>query len=269
MQTNLFPEHKPAASNLLKECSIIHQTESYYNIPVSSIYQRHSIPQESRNRMLDWMIEVLSKCGSNLYTFFISVNILDRFFLLVDSTLPKQHLHISGIVAMDIAWKFESTNCMSLALFQKEIAHGKFSMDQLLNMEIKMLETVQFNIKPILPVDALRYIAWYLSLPKSLIKISEILLILNRFDTTLSLLPIEESLTILYLSCQSEGYVYLSEQVKCLTESLDEDIEYSSICMQNKICEYKISQPVFKNLYKYLRFEFESIENRRFFKFYE
>lgn len=269
MQTNPLPEHKLAASKLLKECSIVYQTESYCSSQVSAMYLRHSIPEESRNRMLDWMIEVLSKCGSNLYTFFISVSVLDRFFLLVDSTLSKRDLHITGIVAMDLAWKFENTKCMSLALFQKEIAHNKFSMDQLLKMEIKMLETLQFNIKPVLPIDALRYIAWYLSFPKFLIKISEILLILNRFDTALSLPPIEESLAILYLSSRSEGYTLLSEQVQRLSESLDEDIEYSSIYIQNRICEYKLSQPILKNLYKYLGFEFESIENRSFFKFYE
>lgn len=269
MLSKTLSDHQVAGSKLLNQCSIHNPSETGADLQISSIYLRHSIPDEARNKLLDWMIEVLCKCEASLNTFFVSVSILDRFFLLTDEILSKQNLHISGVVAMDLACKYENSNSVSLGIFKKEVAHNKFTMNQLLKMEIKILKTLQFNLNLPLPIDALRYISWKLSFPKKIIKISELLLILNRFDTTLQLSPIEESLTCLYLSCSSEDLAEDCLKLKSLCYSLNEDIEYPIICIQNKITQYKLSRPVFKCLYTYLRFEFESIEKKPFFQFFE
>jgi len=268
MHSKSLSDHQLAGSNLLTQCSLQPPSATSPDSQISSIYLRHSIPEEARSKMLDWMIEVLCKCGSNLNTFFLSISILDRFFLLTNRKFSKQNLHISGVVAMDLASKYEDSNSIALGVFQKEVAHNKFSMSQLLRTEILVLETLQFELNFPLPIDALRYISWRLSLPKKIVKVSELLLVLNRFDTTLQLSAIEESLTCLLLSCRSEDLTESCSQLESLCCSLNEDIEYPCICIQNKIVQYKLSPPVFKCLYTYLRFEFESIEKKSFFRFF-
>jgi len=41
---------------------------------------KHKITENLRARMVDWMVEVLINFKSNDQTFFLSVNLLDRYF---------------------------------------------------------------------------------------------------------------------------------------------------------------------------------------------
>mgnify|MGYP000561917378 CR=1 FL=1 len=50
--------------------------------------------------MVDWMIEVVNnyKCDENV--FFLSVDLMDRYFYLVNASLEPSDLHFSNVVSM-------------------------------------------------------------------------------------------------------------------------------------------------------------------------
>ena len=255
------PQKPKSESEISSFCSILNKFQG------QSPYTRHSIPEDIRGRMVDWMIEVLFKCSSSLYTFFRAANYFDSFFLLTEEVLNKQSVHIAGIIAMVLALKFEDSGSVSLSFIQREIGHNKFSLGQLKKMEAQMLQVLQFNLNEMLSIDILRNLAHTLQLNSRLIRISETLLVILKFELYLEFTPFQEAAVCLFISCKSEDYLIQASQIQSISESNDEDLEYVIICVQNKICEYKMTEPCFRCPFLYLGFDFESIDKKKLFKF--
>lgn len=57
--------------------------------------------------MIDWMVEVLTTFNNSDQTFFLAINVLDRYFKSTEKTLSKADLHVSGVCSMFIASKYE------------------------------------------------------------------------------------------------------------------------------------------------------------------
>jgi len=97
----------------------------------------HKITGVYRAKMVDWMIEVLSAFKSSNQTFFLSVQIMDRYFdaltKLSESKdkdinhygLELNELHLIGIVSMFIASKYEDVYPLLMKTVVRKIAHGK------------------------------------------------------------------------------------------------------------------------------------------------
>ena len=106
----------------------------------------HNISVEFRAKMVDWMAEVLYtfKCSSQ--TFFLAVNIMDRYFKTVERKLETQELHLSGIVAMFIASKYEDVIPLMMRTVVNKISHGKFTGEVISEKEFEMLKVLGFKI---------------------------------------------------------------------------------------------------------------------------
>jgi hypothetical protein len=244
---------------------------NYVNLPNAvqgkSPYGRHSITEDMRIRMIDWMIEVLVKCSSTLYVYLRAVNYLDRFFSRSEEIFSKQDLHITGIISMVLAIKFDDSGILNLAVIQKEIGHNKFSLNQLKKKELEMLQVLGFELNDVTSIDILRHLSKILQIPEDLQKIAEILLLLIKFDLYLEFTPFQEAAASLIISCRSENYDNLCLEVQAICEEYEEDLDFIIICIKNKICEYKIQEPSFRCPIIYLGFDFESIDKKRLFKF--
>ena len=88
--------------------------------------ERHSINQEIRTKMVDWMIEVLSVYKSEHETFFLSVFILDMFIYKSTEIINTEDVHLIGLTSMFIASKFEDVVPIRMHSLVSKIGHDLF-----------------------------------------------------------------------------------------------------------------------------------------------
>lgn len=79
--------------------------------------------------MVDWMLEVLTTFKNSDQTYFLAVNILDRYFKLKEYSLPATELHLTGILSMFIASKYEDIVPLMMKTVVNKIGHNKFELD--------------------------------------------------------------------------------------------------------------------------------------------
>jgi cyclin A len=77
--------------------------------------------------MIDWMAEVLSTFKTSDQTFFLAVNIMDRYFKNTDSLLKSSDLHLVGVATMFIASKYEDVIPLLMRTVINKIGHNKFT----------------------------------------------------------------------------------------------------------------------------------------------
>ncbi len=89
--------------------------------------KRHEVSVKLRARMIDWMIEVLSsfKCQQN--TFFISIDIMDKFLLKTESVIGCKEVHLIGVTAMLLASKVEEILPFKVSTVVKKMTHNTIS----------------------------------------------------------------------------------------------------------------------------------------------
>lgn len=105
----------------------------------------HQTEERHRAKMLDWMSEVLSIYKQSQATFYKSVFLLDLYYKKKQTRIQLKELHLNGIVCMFIASKQEEVNPLKLDTIINNIGKGKFSKEQLLDKELDILLTIQFD----------------------------------------------------------------------------------------------------------------------------
>jgi len=106
-----------------------------------------------RTIMVDWMAEVVVKFGLLTETFFLSVNIIDRF--LQHKAVARTRFQLVGIAAMLIASKFEEIYTPKVDDFIYITANA-YTREDLLKMEKMILMTLDFNLNIPSPLHFLR-----------------------------------------------------------------------------------------------------------------
>ena len=69
---------------------------------------------------------------------------MDRFFSQVKETLLPTQLHIIGVQSMLLATKMEEVYPLKIKTVFEKIAHKKIPMAELVEMERKIVETLNF-----------------------------------------------------------------------------------------------------------------------------
>jgi hypothetical protein len=105
-----------------------------FNIPETFLLN-HKITSIVRTRMIDWMIEVCSVFYFMDETFFLSVNILDKFLQKAKKIYNNTDIHLIGITSMFTASKFQEIYPQTLKNFVHKVAHDMFTVDQIKTME--------------------------------------------------------------------------------------------------------------------------------------
>lgn len=138
-------------------CTILVKKD-YHNAILNSIFEeeeaiedclsRHKVTERMRCRMVDWMIEVLTnyKCEDN--TFFIAVNIMDKFFKCLEKTriLQPAELHLIGVTSMFIASKYQDIYPLRLKTVHEKIAHRKLSTHDIKSKEEEITKCLNYII---------------------------------------------------------------------------------------------------------------------------
>ena len=84
---------------------------------------RHKITAPLRARMVDWKIEVLTNFKCDDQTFFLAVNLMDRYFKGKQEIREISDLHIIGVTCMFIASKYEDIYPLKMKMVHEKIAH--------------------------------------------------------------------------------------------------------------------------------------------------
>jgi len=104
--------------------------------------KNHLISPLLRAKMVNWMIEVLTTFDLSRNTFFLSVAIMDRYYLKADSTCKESDIHLTGTTCMFIASKLEDVNPLSLDDLYNNIVHRAMSKQTIINKEKLILSTL-------------------------------------------------------------------------------------------------------------------------------
>jgi len=106
--------------------------------------------------MVDWMIEVLTNFKCDDQTFFLAINLQDRFFK--NTVTPKEvsDLHITGVTCMFVASKFEDIYPLKMKTIYEKIAHQKIEIARIKALELEIMKTVQYKIHAPTVLDFLK-----------------------------------------------------------------------------------------------------------------
>jgi hypothetical protein len=118
------------------------ENRNYFPRPL----ENHKIDPDIRTKMVDWMLEVLSAYNSEIFTFNLSVQIMDMYVSKCKSVLSNNDVHLIGIVSMFIASKMEDICPIRMSHVRTKIAHGKFSEKDIRKKEKMVLEALNFDI---------------------------------------------------------------------------------------------------------------------------
>ena len=124
------------------DTSVELEDKNFFPFPL----QNHKIENDIRCKMIDWMLEVLSAYNSEIFTFNLSVQIMDMYIAKCKSCLSNNEVHLIGIVAMFIASKMEDIYPIRMSHVRTKISHGKFSERDIRKKEKAVLETLGFEV---------------------------------------------------------------------------------------------------------------------------
>lgn len=103
---------------------------------------KHQISADYRAKMVDWMVEVLTTFKNSDQAFFLSINLLDRYFKETDKVLGGSDLHVSGIVCMFIASKYEDVIPLLMRTVINKVGHNKFEIPLIEDKELDILRAI-------------------------------------------------------------------------------------------------------------------------------
>lgn len=115
--------------------------------------QKEVIPK-MRAILIDWINEVHHQFHLVPETFHMCVAIIDRYLQVVKTT-SRQHLQMVGVTALFIASKYEELFPPAIGDFIY-ITDDTYTKNQLLDMEIKIMKALDFNLSRPLPIHFLR-----------------------------------------------------------------------------------------------------------------
>lgn len=96
--------------------------------------------------MVDWMVEVLTTFKNSDQTFFLAINLMDRYFKNVSISLPSTELHLAGVVSMFVASKYEDIVPLMMKTVVNKIGHNKFELRQIEEKELDLLRVNDYKV---------------------------------------------------------------------------------------------------------------------------
>ncbi len=109
----------------------------------------HKITGVYRAKMVDWMVEVLTAFKCSEQTFFLAVNLMDRYFDVLSKegrVLELQELHVTGVVCMFMASKYEDVYPLLMKTVFNKIGHTKIPVEVIRNKELEILRVLGFKV---------------------------------------------------------------------------------------------------------------------------
>ena len=95
--------------------------------------------------MVDWVMEVLTLFEQENQTIFLTIHYLDLYLKFQKRPCSIRDLHLIGIVSIFIASKLIEVYPIKLYRVIEDIGKSKYQKDLILNVELNILQTIQFN----------------------------------------------------------------------------------------------------------------------------
>ena len=105
--------------------------------------------------LIDWLVDVHSQFHLLQETLYVTVAILDRFLQVEVGSVNRNDLQLVGVAALLIAIKYEELVAPVLQDLVY-ITNGAYTEKEILKMEIRMLETLEFKLGRPIPLHFLR-----------------------------------------------------------------------------------------------------------------
>ena len=238
--------------NLGEEALNLLQLKEKKSIIKNSL-KSHQIDENFRAKMVDWMIEVISKFELSIKTFFLAVRIMDKFLEIVSRSFDNNDLLLLGVTCMYIASKFEDVETYNMQIFIRQIGHNKFTSDNLKNLEREILITLNFNIDMPLSVDFLTLICEAFRIPVIVKTAAENLLIFLQLYYDLQFSPSLETACSIAIAADSFN-IKLNSKIYFLLYN-EADFSIKIIYTQQLLISTSNHMKKYKNAFIYRRFE--------------
>ena len=124
-------------------CKELFNNEDKYLVDPKYMSNQPDINHRMRAILIDWLIDVHLKYKLVPQTMYIAVNLIDRY--LEKNETNRAKLQLVGVTAMFIACKYEEIYPPDLKDFVY-ITDGAYVKQDVLDMEYKMLKSLEFNI---------------------------------------------------------------------------------------------------------------------------
>jgi len=105
--------------------------------------------------LIDWLVDVHSQFHLLQETLYVTVAILDRFLQVEVGSVSRNVLQLVGVAALLIAVKYEELVAPVLQDLVY-VTEGAYTEKEILKMEIRMLETLEFKLGRPIPLHFLR-----------------------------------------------------------------------------------------------------------------
>ena len=229
--------------------------------------KQKTININQRTGVIHWMTSVCEKFSLFPETFYLSINIFDRY--LEKNKLTQNNLQLISCSSMFIASKYEEIYAPELKDFIF-ISKYSISKNELLTTEYDILKCLNFELLTVSPYIFLqRY--YYISE-----ELNQRIFFLAQYILDICLTDIDfcifnnslKAATVLYLSrkilCKSNNYwnntlrIYTSYSEKDLTDSSKVASKYVTSYINNKFSKNYKKSPIF---IKYSRTKYECISN--------
>jgi len=154
---NLFPKviynqnpEKEYLEDILSELLIEEENNLYYK-KYSYVNYQKDLNNQKRAKLITFIYQMSTKLKFKTKTNFLAVQTMDRFLCKV--IIDPEYYELLCICSLFIASKFNETYYPSvkdmLFIFGKE---KKYTLKQALNMELLILESIEYNLLPIFPM---------------------------------------------------------------------------------------------------------------------
>lgn len=151
----LFAKDPQYCSEYAKDIYAHHKNIERKYLPPADYMNRtqHDVTDSMRAILVDWLVEVHDSFELLPDTFFLTINIIDRF--LASQEVSKTKLQLVGIAALLIASKYEEISVPDVDEFIA-VAANCYSRNELLHMERTILTVLEFNLTVTTPYPFLR-----------------------------------------------------------------------------------------------------------------
>lgn len=120
-------------------------TKQFHEVANINPLANHSITEEYRTKMLDWMVEVCLSFKCVPRTYFLAAQILDKYLSLT-SGKTNMDIHTIGVMSIFLASKYEDLSPIKSETVSEKIAHGQISASEVLSLELHFLELFEYNL---------------------------------------------------------------------------------------------------------------------------
>ncbi|KAL5546725.1 hypothetical protein UlMin_006412 [Ulmus minor] len=136
-------DNELAAVEYIEDMYKFYKLVEHENRPHDYMDSQPEINEQMRAILIDWLTEVHTRFELSSETFYLTINIIDRF--LAVKTVPRKELQLVGVSAMLMASKYEEIWAPEVSEFVR-LSDGVYSHKQVLVMEKIILGKLEWTL---------------------------------------------------------------------------------------------------------------------------